>query len=73
MCEDSTISAVIETYTEDATEYNESGQIVWAESSNPKVQKMVQFLLDTMNVDKNIYKWTNSLVKYGDVYLRMYR
>ena len=73
MCEDSTIAAVIETYTEDATEYNESGQIVWAESSNPKVQKMVQFLLDTMNIDKNIYKWVNSLVKYGDVYLRMYR
>ena len=73
MCEDATIAAVLETYAEDATEYNDEGQIVWAESSKPEVQKYVQFLLDTMNVDKNIYKWTYSLCKYGDIYLRLYR
>ena len=26
-----------------------------------------------MNVDKNIFGWTYSLIKYGDVYLRLYR
>lgn len=26
-----------------------------------------------MNVDKNIYNWVYSLLKYGDVYLRLYR
>ena len=73
MSEDSTISAVLETYAEDATEYNDQGQIVWAESSKAHVQKFVQFLLDSMNVDKNIYKWMYSLCKYGDCYLRLYR
>ena len=73
MCNDSTIAAVLETYAEDATEYNDQGQIVWAESSDSNVQKYVQFLLDTMNVDKHIYKWVYSLCKYGDIYLRMYR
>ena len=73
MCEDATISAVLETYAEDATEYNDEGQIVWAESSDANIQKYVQFLLDTMNVDKNIYSWVYSLCKYGDVYLRLYR
>lgn len=26
-----------------------------------------------MNVDKNIFSWVYSLIKYGDVYLRLYR
>ena len=73
MSEDATISAVLETYAEDATEYNDQGQIVWAESSKPEVQKFVQFLLDSMNVDKHIYKWIYGLCKYGDCYLRLYR
>ena len=73
MCEDATIAAVLETYAEDATEYNDEGQIVWAESSDANIQKYVQFLLDTMNVDKNIYSWVYSLCKYGDIYLRLYR
>lgn len=73
MCQDGTISAVIETYSEDATERNDDGLIVWAESDNPEVGKMVEYLLDTLNVDKHIYKWVYSLCKYGDVYLRLYR
>lgn len=73
MCEDATISAVLETYAEDATEYNDEGQIVWVESSKAHVQKFVQFLLDSMSVDKHIYKWMYSLCKYGDCYLRLYR
>ena len=73
MCTDTMISAVLETYAEDATESNDQGQIVWCESSDANVQKYITFLLNTMNVDKHIYKWTHSLCKYGDVYLRLYR
>lgn len=73
MCNDSTISAVLETYAEDATEYNENGQVMWAESSDPNIASFANFLLDAMNVDKNIYKWVHSLCKYGDLYLRLYR
>lgn len=73
MSEDSTIAAVLETYAEDATEYNDSGQIVWVESSDSDVSTYVAYLLDTMNVDKNIYRWVHSLCKYGDLYLRLYR
>ena len=55
MCEDGTISAVVETYAEDATERNENGDIVWVESSRPEVAKYVEFLLDSLNVNKNIF------------------
>lgn len=73
MAQDSTISAILETYAEDATETNDQGKIMWAESSDPNAGKFVSYLLEALNVDKNIYKWAHSLCKYGDVYLRLYR
>lgn len=72
MCEDPSVAAVIETYAEDATEYNDKGEIVWCEADDPKIAKFVTFLLQTMNVDKNAYQWMHSLVKYGDLYLRLF-
>ena len=73
MCQDGTISAVVETYAEDATEMNDSGDIVWVEANDENVAKCVEYFLNTLNVNKNIYKWTYSLCKYGDLYLRLYR
>ena len=73
MCEDGIISAIVETYAEDSTERNDAGNIVWVESPDPDVAKCVEYFLDTLNVNKNIYKWTYSLCRYGDVYLRLYR
>ena len=73
MCEDGSISAVVETYAEDATERNDNGSIVWVQSDDSEVAQFVEFLLDTLNVDKHIYKWVYSLCKYGDLYLRLYR
>ena len=52
MGDDSIIAAVLETYAEDATERNDDGLIVWAESDDAEVAKMVEYLLDTLNVDK---------------------
>ncbi len=73
MCQDSTISAVLEAYTEDSVERNDLGQIVWADSSDSDISKYINYLLDAMRVDKHIYKWAQSLCKYGDLYLRIYR
>lgn len=73
MSQDTTLASVLETYAEDATETNEAGDIVWCESSDPNVTKFVTYLLDSLCVNKNIFKWTLCLCKYGDVYLRLYR
>lgn len=73
MCEDAIIAAIVRNYAEDATEANDQGKIVWAESSDANCAKMVSFLLDTINVDKSVLKWMVKLCKYGDIYLRLYR
>ena len=73
MSEDPTVAAVLETYAEDATEENDEGRIVWCQADDQNVLKYINFLLDSLNVDKNVYRWVFSLIKYGDVYLRLYR
>lgn len=73
MCQDSTIAAILETYAEDATEYNDAQQIVWVAADDDSVRKYVEYLLNKINVDKHIFEWVINLCKYGDVYLRLYR
>lgn len=73
MSEDATISAALEIYAEDATEPNDKGEIIWVASDNADISKYITYLLDTMNVNKHIYKWVYSLCKYGDLYLKLYR
>lgn len=73
MDNDSTLAAVLETYAEDATETNDAGDIMWCESPDADAAAYVTYLLNALNVNKNLYKWTHSLCKYGDVYLRLYR
>lgn len=73
MSEDSTVSAILEIYAEDTTETNDHGDKVWVESSDNDTVKYVQYLLDSMDINKHIYKWVYSLCKYGDVYIRLYK
>lgn len=73
MAEDTTLASVLETYAEDATEMNDSGDIIWCESEDPAIGKYITFLLNSLNVNKHIFSWARSLCKYGDVYLRLYR
>ena len=73
MCQDSAVSSIVRTYSEDVCETGDNGHIVWCESSDPNIAKFVNYLLNVMNVDKKIFGWTYSLIKYGDVYLRLYR
>lgn len=73
MAEDPTMAAVLEIYAEDATEQNEQGETVWVESDDANISKYVNFLLKSLNVEKNIYKWVYSLCKYGDLYLKLFR
>ena len=73
MCADSAVSSIVRTYAEDVCELADNGHIVWCESADPQIAKFVNYLLNVMNVDKKIFGWVYSLIKYGDIYLRLYR
>jgi hypothetical protein len=73
MAQDSSVSAILRTYAEDVCEPADNGHIIWCESEDPNISRYVNYLLNTMNADKNMFGWTYSLCKYGDVYLRLFR
>lgn len=73
MMQDGMVSAVVRTFTEDACDTADNGHIIWAESTDPKVSKFVNYLLNVMNADKKLHGWCYSLITYGDVYLRLGR
>ena len=73
MAQDDVIAAVLETYAEDAVQTNDKGQVVWVESDDSNVLDYTSWLLNTLNIDKHMYKWAYCLVTYGDVYLRLFR
>lgn len=73
MAEDDRVSAILETYTEDVIETNDNGQIVWCESSDTEVNNYVNYVLDALNIDKHAYEWVYSFIKYGDLYLQLFR
>lgn len=73
MAQDVTISAMLEIYAEDVTETNDQGQIVWCESEDKNVLKYVNFLLQSIQVDKYMYKWAYCLCLYGDLYVQLFR
>jgi hypothetical protein len=55
MCQDATVSSIVRTYSEDVCETGDNGHIVWCESQDSKISKFVNYLLNVMNVDKNIF------------------
>lgn len=73
MGQDSTVSAILKTYAENVCEPADNGHIIWCESADPNVSKYVNYILNVMNADKNMYGWAYSICKYGDLYLRLFR
>lgn len=73
MCNDSTVSSIVRAYTQDACQVSDNGHIVWCESDDQNISKFVNYLLNVMNVDKYIASWVYMLIKYGDVYLKLFR
>ena len=73
MAQDSSVSAILKTYAENVCEPADNGHVIWAESNDPKISKFINYMLNTMNADKNMYGWAYTLTKYGDLYLKLFR
>jgi hypothetical protein len=73
MAQDSSVSAILKTYAENVCEPADNGHVIWCEANDPKISAFINYILNTMNADKNMYSWAYSLTKYGDVYLKLFR
>jgi len=73
MAQDSSVASILRTYAEDVCDVADNGHVIWCEATDPNISKFINYLLNVMNADKNIYSWAYALLKYGDVYLRLFR
>ena len=73
MAQDSSVSAILKTYAENVCEPADNGHVIWCESKDPDISRFVNYILNVMNADKNMYGWAYTLTKYGDLYLRLFR
>ena len=73
MAKDVIISSALDLYADDATEYDESGRIIWAVSDDAEISKAANYLIKVLKLNENAWLHIRSLVQYGDIFLQTYR
>lgn len=72
LMQDSEVSAILEIYADEATQYDTEGRIIWAESEDTDVAKFVNNLLKKLHIQDNAWSNIYSLCLYGEVYLQTF-
>ena len=62
MSQDSSVAAILRTYAEDVCEPADNGHVIWCEANDPDISRFVNYLLNVMNADKNMYSFAPVLV-----------
>ena len=73
MREDSIISAALEMYADDATQYNRDGSIIWVDSDDSNVASFANRLIDNLNLNRDAWQHIYTLCLYGDLYLETFK
>lgn len=73
MLSDPIVSAAVEMYADDATQYNRDGNIIWAESDESVIAEAANRLIRVLDIQNNAWRHIYSLCVYGDLYLRLYK
>lgn len=72
MREDSIISAALEMYADDATQYNRDGSVVWVDSDDTECAKFCNRLIKNLDLDKNAWSYIYALCLYGEIYIELF-
>ena len=72
MAQDSRVSSILNMYADDCTQYNQSGKVIWAESSDPNCADFVNRLIDILQLNKYAWNHIYLLCRYGDLYLELF-
>ena len=74
-CDDESdlLTAVMDTYAEETTQRDpDIARTIWVESKNPVVKDHITRLFDRLDVEDKIYGIARSIVKYGDLFMKLY-
>ena len=73
MTKDIVISSALEMYADDASQYDNTGKLIWCTSDNKELNEYVDDLIDTLQIPKHLWSIYYSLALYGDVYIRLFK
>ena len=73
MTRDIIISSALEMYADDASQYDNTGRLIWCESGDENLSRFVDDLLDDLEIPKKLWVIYYNLAEYGDVYLRLFK
>lgn len=73
MTKDIIISAALEMYADDASQYNPNGKLIWCEGDDAELVSYIDELLDTLEIPKKLWSIYYNLAEYGDVYIRLFK
>lgn len=73
MGNDTIISSALEMYADDASQYDADNRLMWAESDNEKISKILNRRIKELGLEGKLWSMYYSLSKYGDVYIRQYK
>lgn len=72
MAYDSILSAALEIYTDESTQYNTDGNVIWVESDDPNVAKFGNHIIEVLQLNEHTWSYIYNLVKYGDIYIQLF-
>ena len=72
MCQDSRVASILDMYADDCTQYNQSSNVIWAESPNLDCANFMNRLINKLELNKYARDHIYQLCKYGNVYLELF-
>lgn len=65
------ITAALDILSDDATQPDDRGRILVVESESQKVVSLLENMLDELEIEAKISRWTRSVAKYGDLFIKI--
>lgn len=73
MLKDTVVSSAVEMYADDATQYGADGKAIWVTSEDSDTAKVLNNLLEELDIESELWGMYYGLATYGDVYIRLFK
>ena len=66
------ITSALDILSDDATQPDDDGNLIYIESENDKVRAVIEGLFKDLEIESKLSKWARAIAKYGDLFIRVY-
>lgn len=66
------VTAALDILSDDATQPDDEGHLIYIETENEKVRNVIESLFDELEIESKLSKWARAIAKYGDLFIRVY-